>query len=94
MANVEIVELRRAENLRRNLCRIFSTWGNQTRVAKDAQIHRVHLAQILKGKALNPTIGTIESLSVALEIPVETLLSLDPSDVDLRIPAEKNKIGA
>jgi transcriptional regulator with XRE-family HTH domain len=88
MANACDVELHRAANLRDNLRRIFSQ-ASQAQIAKDAGIHAVHLAKILSGAAPNPTIETIERLSVALEVPVEILLSPSPSDLDLRIFSKK-----
>ena len=78
-------DLRRAVNFRTNLRRIFDAWGNQSRVAQDAGIHRVYLARLIRGDEDNPTINTIEAISQALEISVETLLATDPPDADLRI---------
>lgn len=86
MTCVANVELRRAKNFRANLRRVFDSWAVQAKVAADAGIHSVHLSRILNGAATNPTIETIESLSIALEIPVETLIGNEPSDTDLRIP--------
>lgn len=88
MAKSTDVPLSRAGNLRKNLRRIFDAGAIQTQVAADAGVHSVHIARILNGDAANPTIGTIESLAIALEIPVETLLSASPSDADLRIFSE------
>lgn len=85
MASVAQHGLHRAENLRANLRRIFDTWGVQARVAKDAGIHFVHINRILSGTAPNPKLETVERLSIALEIPVETLIASHPSDLDLRI---------
>ncbi len=88
MATVTDIERTRVRNLRRNLRRIFDSWAVQTRIASDAGIHPVHLAKILNGTARNPGINTIEAISIALEIPVETLLSVEPPDIDLRISKE------
>ena len=85
MAKTEEVGLERAQNFRANLRRVFDAGAIQTRIAKDAGVHSIHLAKILNGQASNPTIGTMESLSIALEIPLETLIAKSPSDVDLRI---------
>jgi len=85
MAKADAVELCRAKNFRANLKRIFAGNAVQTHVARDAGIHFVHLAKILSGDVPNPTIATIEAISIALEIPVETLLAHAPSDADLRI---------
>ena len=85
MANVTDIPKSRAENFRTNLRRIFDAGTTQQEVAKNAGVHFVHLNNILSGKAQNPTIGTIEALAIAVEVPVETLLSANPSDVDLRI---------
>lgn len=85
MADAKTIELKRAENFRVNLRRVFDSWATQSRVAADADVHAVHLAKILNGRAPNPTIDTIEAISVALEIPVETLLASNPSDADLKI---------
>ncbi len=85
MVKAADTDLHRAANLRANLRRIFDAWAIQSKVAADAGIHAVQLAKILGGTSANPTISTIERLSVALEIPVETLISNNPSDIDLRI---------
>ena len=85
MATVTSVELQKANNLRANLRRIFSSGVSQTKVATDSGVHRVNLSQILHGKIANPTIDSIEQLAIALEIPVEMLISANPSDLDLRI---------
>jgi len=85
MAIVTSVEFQKAKNLRANLRRIFSSGISQTQIAKDSGMNRVHVAKILNGATPNPTIDSIEALAVALEIPVETLISRDPSDTDLRI---------
>ena len=85
MATIATIELTRATNFRENLLRIFRDWGIQAHVARDSGIHFVHLAKILSGETANPTIGTIESIAVALEIPVETLLCAHPADTDLKI---------
>lgn len=89
MARRDDVELTRATNLRENLARIFDSWAVQTRVAADAGISNVHLNRLLHGKEANPTINVIEALSIALEIPLETLISRDPSDLDLKISKKK-----
>ena len=89
MATVSQSPTQRSANLRANLFRVFHSWANQAQVARDAGMHPVHLNKILSGESANPTIGTIEAISIALEISVETLLSRSPSDSDLRIP-EKN----
>ncbi len=91
--NVAEVPLTRTANLRKNLRRIFAHQprGYQAKVARDAEITAVYLSNVVRNDDSNPTIDTLESISVALEIPVETLLSASPSDSDLRIfpvPAE------
>ena len=91
MANTEIIGLRRAKNFRVNLRRVFDAWAVQLRVADEANIHSVHLARILNGSVPNPTIDTLESISIALEIPLEILLANEPSDADLRIFAKSLK---
>ncbi|MAH46999.1 hypothetical protein CMI37_14325 [Candidatus Pacearchaeota archaeon] len=73
------------ENLRANLRRIFDSGVNQTRIAKAAGLHRVHVARILAGSIENPGISAVASLAGALQIPLETLLQADPPDADLRI---------
>jgi len=85
MAKAESVELSRAKNFRANLRRIFGSGKTQAKVANDSGIHFVHLSRITSGDVANPTIDTIEMIAIALEIPVETLLSHDPADADLRI---------
>jgi transcriptional regulator with XRE-family HTH domain len=93
MSTVELtseIPLCRADNLRSNLQRIFAAGGIQRKVAKDAGIHHVYLAKLLNGTASNPGIKIIEALSIALEIPVETLISANPADVDLRISPRKS----
>ena len=85
MATATSVEFQKANNLRANLRRIFSSGVSQTQVARDAGMNRVHVARMLNGQVPNPTIDSIEALSIALEIPVETLISHDPTDADLRI---------
>ena len=85
MATATAVEFQKATNLRANLRRIFSSGVVQTKIARDAGMHPVHLAKILNGATQNPTIDSIEAIAIALEVPVETLISRDPSDTDLRI---------
>ncbi len=85
MATVNENDLTRADNFQANLRRIFNVWGVQASVAAQANIHPVQLARILSGDSANPTIRTMESISVALEIPLETLLAASPSDADLKI---------
>lgn len=87
MALRQSVELTRAANLRRNLQRIFAAgpWGKQSQVARDSGLHQVQLAKLISGASGNPKLDTVESIAVALEIPVETLISAEPSDADLRI---------
>jgi len=85
MAKIEQVELRKASNFRQNLRRVFDAWAVQTHIAADAGINAVHLARILNADVPNPTIGTMEAISIAMEIPLETLIAKDPSDTDLRI---------
>ena len=85
MAVATNIELQKAKNLRANLRRIFSSGLKQVKVAEDAGMHSVHLAKILNGTVANPSIGSIEQLAIALEIPVEILISHDPSDANLRI---------
>lgn len=85
--NVQDVPMTRAQNFRSNLRRIFahSPRGHQAEIGRQAGLNSVHLSRIVgKGKS-NPTIETIEALSIALEISVETLLSASPSDIDLKI---------
>lgn len=91
MANTKNVKLSRGDNFRDNLRRIFAAGVSQVATARNAGIHPVHLAKILSGKASNVTIETAESLSVSLEIPLETLLSRSPSDTDLRIFPKKSE---
>lgn len=85
MATVSESDLTRAANFRSNLLRVFNAWATQSHIASQAGIHVVQLARILSGDSQNPTIRTMESISVALEIPLETLLAASPSDADLRI---------
>ena len=85
MAIATNVELQKATNLRANLRRIFSSGRSQTEVAKDAGMNRVHLAKILNGTTPNPTLDSVEAIAISLEIPMETLISHNPSDSDLRI---------
>jgi transcriptional regulator with XRE-family HTH domain len=85
MAVATNVELQKAKNLRANLRRIFSSGVVQAKVARDAGMNPVNLSLILHGKTANPSIGSIEQLAIALEIPVEILISANPTDVDLRI---------
>ena len=85
MAVAKSVELQKAKNLRANLRRIFSSGVVQAKIARDAGMDPVNLNYILHGRTPNPTIDSIEALSIALEIPVEILISRDPSDADLRI---------
>ena len=91
MADARQTPLTRAENFRRNLRRVFETWAVQSRVAADAGIHAVHLAKILNGTVPSPGIDTMEAVSIALEIPLETLLAADPADADLKIFPEISK---
>ena len=91
MATATSVELQKAKNLRANLRRIFSSGRSQTEVAKDAGMNRVHLAKILNGATPNPTLDSVEAIAIALEIPMETLISRDPSDTDLRIFRNSDK---
>ena len=85
--NVGDVPLTRAQNFRANLRRIFAraARGFQAEVARQADLTQVHLSRIVGNGESNPTIETIEAISIALEISVETLLSANPADVDLRI---------
>ena len=85
--NVTDVPLTRARNFRANLRRIFdkAARGFQAEVARQARLAPVHLSRIVGNGDLNPTIETIEAISIALEISVETLLSASPTDLDLRI---------
>ena len=85
--NVDNVPLTRAQNFRANLRRIFaqSARGHQAEIARQAGLTPVHLSRIVGNGESNPTIETIEALSIALEISVETLLSAQPSEVDLKI---------
>ena len=85
MAIATSVELQKANNLRANLRRIFSSGVVQAQIARDAGMNPVNLSYILHGRTSNPTIDSIEQLAISLEIPVEILISRDPSDVDLRI---------
>lgn len=85
MATATSFELQKAKNLRANLRRIFSSGLVQAKVARDAGMNPVNLSKILHGSTPNPTIDSIEQLAIALEIPVEILISRDPSDADLRI---------
>jgi len=91
MASIKDVGLSRAVNFRENLRRVFAAGACQAAVAKDAGIHAVHLAKILNGKAPNVTLETAESLAIALEIPLETLLTKSPADADLRIFPRKSE---
>lgn len=85
--NVDHVPLTRALNFRANLRRIFteSPWGFQADIARQADLTSVHLSRIVGNGDSNPTIETIEAISIALEISVETLLSANPTDLDLKI---------
>ena len=85
--NVAEVPLTRTVNLRANLRRIFDAQprGYQSQIARDAGITAVYLSNVVRNGDSNPTIDTAESIAVALEIPLETLLSASPSDSDLRI---------
>ena len=85
--NVAEVPLTRTKNLRANLRRIFKAHprGHQARIAEDAGITAVYLSNVIRKDDSNPTIDTAEAIAVALEIPVETLLSPNPPDADLRI---------
>lgn len=87
VATVESSDLRRTSNLLRNLKRIFAPGSRfiKAQVARDAGIHVVHLNRLLSGNSQNPTLTTVEALSIALEIPLETLVAYNPSDLDLRI---------
>ena len=88
MAVATDVVFTRAKNLQANLRRIFDRktgWAVQSRVAKDAGMHPVNLNKLLSSEEPSLTLHTLESLSIALEIPVETLLSPNPTNVDLRI---------
>lgn len=91
--NVAEVPLTRAANLRENLRRIFAHHprGYQAKIARDAEITAVYLSNVVRNDDSNPTIDTIEAISVALEIPVETLLSPSPSDTDLGIFPTSNQ---
>lgn len=91
MARKEEVELRRAANLRTNLRRIFDAWGNQIHVARDAGLGKHYLARLLSGELNNPTINSIESIAIALEVPIEALIATDPADSDLRISPQISK---
>ena len=94
MAKAENIPLTRAENLRKNLRRIFDSGVVQQHVAKDAGVHFVHLARILNGSIVNPGLNTAEAIAIAMEIPLETLLAASPSDVDLRILSQKAPVTA
>lgn len=85
--NVDDVPMTRAENFRSNLRRIFahSARGHQAETARQAGLTSVHLSRIVGNGESNPTIETIEALAIALKISVETLLSANPSDIDLGI---------
>ena len=85
MAIATNVELQKAKNMRANLRRIFSSGVVQAKVAKDSGVHPVQISRILHGSIENPSIGSLEQLAIALEIPVEILISANPSDADLRI---------
>jgi len=85
MANAKLTAPTRAPNFRRNLRRVFDAWAVQSHVASDAGVHPVHLAKILNGQVPSPGINTMEALSIALEIPLETLLAASPADADLKI---------
>jgi transcriptional regulator with XRE-family HTH domain len=88
------VDLTRAKNIRSNLQRIFAAHprGFQASAARAAGITTVHLSRLVGSDNLNPAIDTIESLSLALEITVETLISAGPSDADLRILQDSSRI--
>jgi len=94
MASAKNVKLSRADNFRNNLRRIFAGGACQAVVARDAGIHPVHVARILSGKTPNVTIETAESLGIALEVPLETLLASNPTDADLRIFPKKSDSAA
>ena len=85
--NANNVPLTRGRNFRANLRRIFaqSARGHQAEIARQAGLTPVHLSRIVGSGESNPTIETIEALSIALEISVETLLSAQPSEIDLKI---------
>ncbi len=85
MSTTETDGLTRAKNFRANLRRVFDSWAVQSKVAADAGIHAIHIAKILNGRSSNPTIDTMEAISIALEIPIETLLAGSPTNTDLRI---------
>jgi len=87
MARKDEIEFSRASNLQANLRRIFDTWGNQSQVARDANMQRVHLNRIINGMEKNPTLNTVEAIAGALEIPFETLLRSNASDLELKIKA-------
>ena len=85
MAIAERAKLSRAGNFRANLRRIFAAGACQAAVARDAGISAVHLSRILGGHSPNVTLDTAESLAIALELPLETLLAKAPTDADLRV---------
>lgn len=86
MAQVSAGKLRSAKNVRANLRRVFDSWGVQVDAARHAGIHAITVAKIISGEIQNPGIETIEAISIALEIPLATLISREPADSDLRIP--------
>jgi transcriptional regulator with XRE-family HTH domain len=64
---------------------VFSAWARIPAVAEESGLHEQQIRKILRGETLNPGIETLEKLSIALEIALETLLSDSPSDAELRI---------
>lgn len=89
-ADVEFVRaIRFCENLRRIIA--AKPRGFQAEAARMAQISTVHLSRLLTEPGQNPRIGTMEALAAAIEVPLETLLSANPTDIDLGIFRESGK---
>jgi transcriptional regulator with XRE-family HTH domain len=91
MAKVARTMLRRAENFRRNVRRICQSWISQAELSRLSGVHPVYLNRLLRGHNPNPGITTLEAIALALEIPLETLLTPNPSDADLRIFPERKR---
>jgi transcriptional regulator with XRE-family HTH domain len=86
MALAEKTDLRKSANFRRNLQRVCESWARIPDVAEQAGIHDQQVRKIIRGETHNPGIETLEKISIALEIALETLLSDSPSEAELRIP--------
>ncbi len=89
VAKASDIRLIRSENFRENLRRCLKAWATPAEVARNAGMGRPHFYRILKGVVKSPTLETVEAISVALDIPIEVMISKSPSDRALRITDKK-----